>query len=363
MYFLNEFMEDGQLNIEKFQDFHSKQLRLLLSRLTDFTNLTYDEFRIIVDEMYTWEYISELVCTLDKRFEDFPSIFSSVNETIVEMYDSYLGEIDRALTQIDEDIGLFQLRAESNIVDKLDLIKEDLKKFGLYNKLKPKIEEINEKHKTEITSSFMSVETKRSSRLAKEIIVLIVEFALIVSFLVGLTYLGDPFLYEPPNILSFVSPQAYQGIALGFSALSVIGFIIFMSNKYKSLEFISSFFQISGIAFGVILLLVQFGFVQFGLWSAFYVFLFIAIFYTVFAQGVKQLTRWILIGTLIIEFILVTIYLIDFWSDSFQFMSDFWVSRFIVADIAILLAWIGSHSMEKTLKETPYILKLEQLEK
>ena len=359
MHILNEFMDDGQLNLEKFQNYQIKQLELLTLKLKDLKNLTYDEFRKIVDEIYQWEYTAELIYSLDKRFEDCTSLIIELNDVLVGRYELYLGKLDRDLTKISEDdLGLFQLRAENNIINKLNLIKEDLKKIGLLDKLNPKIDEISQKHKIENFSKLMSDETKKSLRLAKEIIVLIVEFALMISFVVGLTYLGDPFLYEPPDFLSFLSPQAYQGISLGFSSLLVIGFIILISYMYKSLEFISSFLQISGIAFGAILLLVQFGLVQFGVWSALYVFLFIAIFYTVFAQGARKLTKWILIATLIIEFILVTIYLIDFWSDSFQFMSDFWVSRFIVADIAILLSWIGSHSMEKTLKETPYVLKL-----
>ncbi|MHA1221291.1 MAG: hypothetical protein ACTSQB_06115, partial [Candidatus Heimdallarchaeota archaeon] len=171
-----------------------------------------------------------------------------------------------------------------------------------------------------------------------------------------LTYLGDPFLYEPPGFLSSLSIPVYQGIVFGLSGLLIIVFLIYVSYEFKSLEFISGFLQISGLSFGAILLLVQFGLVQFGVWSALIVFFFIMMFYTAFAQGSRTLTITILIAALIIEIILVSIYLIDFWSDSFQFMSDFWVSRFIIADIAILLSWIGSHSMAKTLKETPYVL-------
>lgn len=360
MHIPSELLENGQLNLEKFAAYHMRQLNLFLPKLEIETLHTYDEFRKIVDEIYQWEYIAELIYSLDKRFENqFTTLFSEMIDVLVGIFEFFLGKIDNALYEYRKDESpIFRMHTINKIIDKLNLIKGDLRKRGLIDKLNPKIEEIYQTHKIEHMSKWMGEGTKKRSGLAKEITILIVEFALIVSFLVGLTYLGDPFLYEPPDYLSFISPQVYQGIALGVSSLLVLGFIIGISYRNKSLEYLSSFFQLSGLTFGAILLLVQFGLVQFGVWSALYVFLFIIAFYTIFALGSRKLTIIILIMALIIEFILVSIYLIDFWVDSFQFMSDFWVSRFIIADIAIVFSWIGSYSLEKTLKETPYDLKV-----
>jgi len=358
MHILNEFMDEGQLNLEKFAAYHMKQLELFIPKLKLEINYTYDEFRKIIDEIYYWEYIAEIIYTLEKRFENsFATLISDVNDILIGNFEYFLNKLDIDLSKIrDDKTEAFHLQTKSKMINKLNLIKDDLKRIGLIEKLNPRIEEISQIHEFEKHIEFMSEETKKRPGLVKEIIILTVEFALMVSFLVGLTYLGDPFLYEPPAFLSSLSPPVYQGLALGSSGLFIVVFIIYVSYEFKSLEFISEFLQISGLSFGAILILMQFGLVQFGVWSALFVFGIIMMFYTAFAQGSRKLTITILIAALIIEFILVSIYLIDFWSDSFQFMSDFWISRFIIADIAIVFSWVGSHSMEKTLKETPYVL-------
>jgi hypothetical protein len=361
MHLPNEIFDDGLFNKEKFLSYHTQKLEVLLSKLREIEALTYNEYIEIVDEIIQWQYITEIIYSIDRTFESmFASLINEVNETLIQRFDFYLGQIDKDLKKIkDADVEVFQIRKTKQIIEKLSFVTEDLKKYGFIDKLSQKIDELNEKYNLENIRIATREETSDKAKLAKAIIVLAVEIAFLISFLVGLTILGDPFLLEPPDFLSFLTQRAYQAIALSFSGLVVVGFIIFMSIQYRSLEYVSSFIQISDLTFGIILLLVQFNLVQFGVWSALYTFLFIMIFYPIFAQGARKFITIVLIFVLVVEVILVSIYLIDRFVDSFQFMSDYWISRFVIADLAILIAWVGSHSFANTLKETPYILKLD----